>query len=163
MELGQAHNIARGVAALLEPHCHRIAIAGSIRRQKPEVGDIEIVAIPKPYDVGLFESGIATVVNQWPKVKGELPCKYTQRQLPEIKLDLFFATPENWGSILLIRTGNWRFSKHFMGTLLPQHGMRQKDGFVWQGAIKVKTPEEEDMFRLVGMDFVHPCDRELAE
>jgi DNA polymerase/3'-5' exonuclease PolX len=92
MKLEQALEIAEKVKALLAPHCERIEIAGSIRRKKPDVKDIEIVAIPKPFDTGLFESGIATVVNKWQKVKGELPCKYTQRILPEgIKLDLFFC------------------------------------------------------------------------
>ncbi len=92
MELYKTLQIAEKVKAQLAPHCERIEIAGSIRRKKPDVGDIEIVAIPKPYNIGLFESGIATIVKQWEKVKGELPCKYTQRILPEgIKLDLFFA------------------------------------------------------------------------
>lgn len=96
MEYTKAYEIAIRVKELLTPHCERIEIAGSIRRKKPEVKDIEIVAIPKPYDTGLFSSGIATVINEWKKVKGELPCKYTQRILPEgIKLDLFFAEQGN--------------------------------------------------------------------
>ena len=100
MNLSLARSIALNVKAQLAPHCSRIEIAGSVRREKPEVGDIEIVAIPHPYDVGLFASGIATVVEQWPKIRGELPCKYTRRVLPDgIELDLFFATPENWGLI----------------------------------------------------------------
>ena len=116
-----------------------------------------MVAIPKPYDVGLFERGIATVVNRWPKMRGELPCKYTQRRLPDgIALDLFFATPENWGSILLIRTGDWRYSKHFMGTLLRQHGLRQEGGYVRRGDAIVPTPEEEDMYRLTGQQWLAP-------
>lgn len=83
MKLAQALAIAEKVKALLAPHCERIEIAGSIRRKKPDVKDIEIVAIPKPFDTGLFESGMAAVVNQWQKVKWELPCKYTQRILPD--------------------------------------------------------------------------------
>src|SRR5690348_10860398 len=107
MQLEEALKIAERVKAQLEPYCHRIEIAGSIRRKKPEVKDIEIVAFPKHYETGLFESGIATVVNQWSKVKGDLDfdkCKYTQRILPEgIKLDLFFAREFNWGYIYAIR------------------------------------------------------------
>lgn len=110
MILTDALEIANRVKNELAPHCYRIEIAGSIRREKPEVKDIEVVCIPHIYDTGLFESGIATVVNQWEKVKGELEwgkCKYTQRILPEgIKLDLFFATPNNWGLIFAIRTGS---------------------------------------------------------
>lgn len=79
MKHTEAYQIATRIKAELQPHCERIEIAGSIRRNKPEVKDIEIVAIPKPYEIGLFESGIASVVNNWQKVKGELPCKYTQR------------------------------------------------------------------------------------
>ena len=111
MELQAARAIANAAVEQLRPHCERSEIAGSIRRRRPEVGDIEIVASPKPYGTGLFESGIATVVNQWPKVKGELPCKYTQRVLPEgIKLDLFFADETTWGVVYAIRTGSAAFS-----------------------------------------------------
>ena len=42
--------IATRVKAELAPHCEAISIAGSIRRQVPEVNDIEIVCIPKPYN-----------------------------------------------------------------------------------------------------------------
>jgi DNA polymerase/3'-5' exonuclease PolX len=100
MKFRQALEIATKIKDQLSPHCVRCEIAGSIRREKPTVKDIEIVAIPKHYNVGLFESGIAIVVNRWTKIKGELPCKYTQRLLPEgIALDLFFATEQNWGLI----------------------------------------------------------------
>ena len=47
----QALEIAEKTKALLAPHCERIEIAGSIRRLKPFVKDIEIVAIPKPYEI----------------------------------------------------------------------------------------------------------------
>ena len=76
MKYLKAKEIADSVLQKLKPHCERIEIAGSIRRKKANPNDIEIVAIPKPYDVDLFESGIATVVNQWEKVKGRLEGKY---------------------------------------------------------------------------------------
>ncbi len=117
MKLHLALEIANRIKLELEPHCDRIEISGSIRREKPWVKDIEIVAIPKPYETGLFSSGIAPVVEQWKKVKGELPCKYTQRILPEgIKLDLFFAQPDNWGLIYAIRTGSADYSHKVLAT-----------------------------------------------
>ena len=78
----EAQAIAQEVVEQLRPHCERIVVAGSIRRKKSEVGDIEIVAIPKPYSSGLFENGLAKVVNQWKKIKGEMEfrkIKYTQK------------------------------------------------------------------------------------
>ena len=129
MKLRQAKEISDKTLKLLEPHCERIAIAGSIRREKADVGDIEIVAIPKPYDVGLFESGIATVVEKWKKVKGELPCKYTQRILPDgIKLDLFLVKPETWGLQFAIRTGSADFSYKVLASTWSRLGYKSVGG-----------------------------------
>lgn len=44
-----ASKIARRLTQLMAPHCYRVEVAGSVRRQKPEVSDIEIVAHPKKY------------------------------------------------------------------------------------------------------------------
>lgn len=157
MKLEQALKTAEKVKALLTPHCERIEIAGSIRRKKPDVKDIEIVAIPKPFDVGLFQSGIATIVNQWQKVKGELPCKYTQRILPEgIKLDLFFAERGNWGLIYAIRTGSADYSHKVLATEWVKRGYKSEGGYLVANGKQIAVPEEEDLFRLIGVPFIAP-------
>ncbi|GAI69385.1 unnamed protein product, partial [marine sediment metagenome] len=43
MELEKAKVIADTVVKALEPYCERIMVAGSIRRQKPTVRDIDLV------------------------------------------------------------------------------------------------------------------------
>ena len=162
MILPEALPIAEDLVRQLEPHCERLEIAGSIRRRRPEVGDIEIVAIPKPYGVGLFESGIAKVVNQWPKVKGELPCLYTQRVLPQgIKLDLFFATVDNWGLQLAIRTGSADYSHHALAARWSRLGYRSANAILTRGDEVVQVREEEDLFRLIGLPWVPPDKREV--
>lgn len=55
-----AERIAHDLEALLTPSCQRLVIAGSIRRQKADVGDIELVIEPR-YEaieqrVNLFET-----------------------------------------------------------------------------------------------------------
>lgn len=162
MKHAEAYKIATRIKAELAPHCERIEIAGSIRRNKPEVKDIEIVAIPKPYEIGLFESGIASVVNNWQKVKGELPCKYTQRILPDgIKLDLFFATPENWGLIYAIRTGSAEYSHQVLATGWVKKGYKSIDGQLISNGYPVIVREEEDLFRLIGLPFIEPEKRNV--
>lgn len=165
MLLADAKNIANGVVEQLRPHSIRIEIAGSIRREKPEVKDIEICCIPMPYSTGLFEDGLAAVVNQWPKVKGELTygiARYTQRLLPQgIKLDLFFADPGNWGNIFLIRTGDWEFSKKFMGVLLPRNGYKQADGVLKHNDKVIPCPEEADLFLRAGIKYIEPRNRNI--
>src|SRR3972149_1812673 len=46
MKLKQAYGIAGGLVMALRPVCERVEIAGSIRRGKAEVKDIEIVCVP---------------------------------------------------------------------------------------------------------------------
>jgi len=165
MILSQALDIANRVRDQLAPHCQQIEIAGSIRRKRPEVKDIEIVAIPKPYDVGLFASGIATIVQQWPKVKGELPCKYTQRIiLPEkIKLDLFFAEPGNWGLIYAIRTGSADYSHKVLAHSWVVKGYHSKGGWLHKSGRPIAVPTEEHLFKLCGLTYRDPENREHYE
>lgn len=163
MIYSQALEIAQKVKAQLQPHCDRIEIAGSIRRKRAQVKDIEIVAIPKPYDTGLFESGIATVINHWPAVKGTLPCKYTQRMLPEgIAVDIFFAEPDNWGYILAIRTGSADYS-HMLATRWSKKDYHGRNGYLYK--YNHRTPvllrEEQDVFDLVGLPYCSPEKREI--
>lgn len=153
---------AQWLKAQLEPFCERIEIAGSLRRKAEMVGDIELVMIPKPYQTGLFADGIASIVNQWQKVKGELEykkCKYSQRIVDGVKVDLFFAEHSNWGVILLIRTGDWEFSKKMLGYKLRQNGYRCEDGNVIYNGIPISVPEEINMFQRCGVKYIEPENR----
>ncbi len=163
MQLERAREIADRVVALLAPHCDRIEIAGSIRRRKAEVGDIEVVAIPRPYDVGLFASGVASVVDGWAKVRGELPCRYTQRMLPEgIALDLFFARACNWGLIYAIRTGSAEYSHRVLACGWSSRGYKSVGGMLTRNGVPVPVREERDLFALAGVQWVDPDARELV-
>jgi DNA polymerase/3'-5' exonuclease PolX len=119
MKHADALAMAEDALNALKPYCERILIAGSIRRQRHEVKDCELVAIPRRVPGGLFgdefevDPGFVTAVNQWEFVKGQPTGKYAQRVLPGgIKLDLFIATPENWGWQLVIRTGSAEFNEY---------------------------------------------------
>src|SRR5436309_8123113 len=52
--LPEAERIAAAIVADLAPSCARIQVAGSVRRHKEVVGDIELVAIPRYAPAGLF-------------------------------------------------------------------------------------------------------------
>ena len=159
--LEEAERIAEGVRAELLPHCERCEIAGSIRRRRPSVGDIEIVAIPKPYEVDLFASGVAAVCDQWPSVKGRFPCKYTQRVLPDgILLDLFLACPNNWGLIFAIRTGSARFAHKVLACGWSRAGYNADGGMLYHRGVEVPTFEEAAVFAHAGVAWVPPEGRE---
>lgn len=179
MKLYDAQEIAERYRQMLAPHCHpgRCVIGGSLRRERDEIKDIEIICIPKRVLVSVATEGadlfgpaivhpskientnaFVEIVEKWPKVKGDARTgKYTQRVLPEgIKLDLFMVVTDNWGAQLLIRTGNWAYSKWFMGSALRRAGYEMRDGFVHQGDRVIPVLEEVDMFRLAKVQYVEP-------
>jgi DNA polymerase/3'-5' exonuclease PolX len=160
--------IAEKSRAALAPYCHRIEIAGSLRRGKPEVKDIELVAIPKAIPTGLFgdemitDPDLCAAVNQWPAVKGTPQGKYTQRQLPEgIVLDLFMADVENWGLIFAIRTGSAGFSHHVLATGWVKAGYTSRQGYLYRREQRITVREENDLFTLLGIPWVQPEAREV--
>jgi DNA polymerase/3'-5' exonuclease PolX len=111
MDYLEARALAEKVCHQLVPYCEKIKIAGSIRRKKSQVSDIDIVCIPKTKPVkDLFgmishherDPGFINVVNQWEKLKGDAATgKYTQRLIEGHKLEIACATHDNWGNLAL--------------------------------------------------------------
>lgn len=163
----EAYAIALDVLSQLEPHCIRAEIAGSIRRKKPMAGDIEIVAIPKPYSMGgLFDdNGIATVVNKWEKVRGDMEygkTRYTQRILPSgIALDLFFAQEDNWGMTFALRTGSADYSYKVLASTWVSMGYKSVEGYLMRDGKQYPIREEIDLFNLLNLRYVEPEKRNL--
>ena len=141
MLLHDAEKRARWLCDVLSDGAERIEIAGSIRRGKPEVKDIEIVVIPRfEQRAGTGQIGLGAPL---PTVRVNLlservealgsglvqPIKpgthevipwhladdgaYWRIWLPadEVKVDVFLCNPETWGLNYLIRTGSADFSR----------------------------------------------------
>lgn len=169
--LGYAASVADRVRTELLPFCDRCEIAGSIRRRKERVKDIEVVCIPKQVIVPSLLTGaidqelyphhdFVLMVNRWLKVKGKPTGKYTQRMLPEgIPLDLFMATPENWGLIFAIRTGSAEFSHQVLAKGWVRAGYRSEGGVLMRNGTPTFVREERDLFELLGIPWVEPEER----
>ena len=153
MRIEQAQKIADKYVRLLSPYCKRIEIAGSIRRKKAEVGDIEIVCIRNTK----YLAGFVMEVNKLKKIKGSPLGRYTQRELPEeIVLDLFMCRPENWGLMFAIRTGSAEFSHHTLGRAWVRAGYKCDDGMLFKDQRHIPVYEEEDLFKLLGINYIQP-------
>lgn len=177
--LAEALEIAAVVEADLKPHCLRFQIAGSVRRRKPFVSDIEAVAIPATQGAGLFgdipESALYSYLHVHPEryrfIKGDhADGRYHQLWLPEweMQLDLFLASADNWGITLVVRTGDalfcqalltrWKYLHHIPADQPGSVGGR----LVTAAGLEVPTPEEEDVFRLLQIRPVLPEERRDA-
>jgi DNA polymerase/3'-5' exonuclease PolX len=172
----KAHTIAMALVHKFAPYCQHINIAGSVRRCKPEVGDIEIVAIPKSERVPLNLFGEMTTISPlqafirdgiksgvWGKIKGG--DKYVQLALPEgINLDLFLVTPPaEYGVIMLLRTGPADFNKWLVtskrkGGRMPSNAV-MVDGAIYVNGHRVPMPNELDAMNFFGIGWIDPQDR----
>jgi DNA polymerase/3'-5' exonuclease PolX len=125
MNLQTAIKYSTRIVEILSPHCSRIEVAGSIRRRRPDVNDIEIICESKKIfnqtdlfgggqfliDPG-FENALPTFMSSL--IKGHLDGRYMQMYLKtpgsDIKLDLFMPEPDDYYRILAIRTGSRDYS-----------------------------------------------------
>lgn len=75
-----------------------------------------------------------------------------------LKMDVFLCTPQNWGAILLIRTGSAQFSQALV-THARNVGRSCHEGHFTKNCRAVDTPEERDVFDMLGLEYVEPAAR----
>lgn len=173
MILEEAEALAEHYKHQLEFVCERIEIAGSVRRQKPEVHDIELVAIPKleaSKDMFGQQTGTVNLLDIYcddfcTMVKNGH--RYKQIKTPGINIDLFIVLPPaQWGVIFTLRTGPAEFSHRIVtakkfGGNLPSN-CQVKDGGVYKTDEPIQfitMPEEIDFLNFLGLGWIEPKDR----
>lgn len=125
-ELHGATAAGTEICEMMDRGCERLIIAGSIRRQKPTVGDIEILYVPRlvpaKQSLDLFAPAFDNMADQ--EIAALEAGGFLTRRLningsetfgPKIKLmehaesgipvDLFATTVASWWSYLVCRTG----------------------------------------------------------
>jgi DNA polymerase/3'-5' exonuclease PolX len=180
----EALAVAERVVAALRPGCDRIEIAGSLRREARDVGDIEIVARPKTHKEpsGLFFEVDAEVSDLDPLVdrlvaSGEYERllgkdRYTKlrHRASGLQVDLFTVRPPaQWGVIHTIRTGPAAYSQ-WLVTEARRRGFHVREGALHRGSLGcgsascevIDTPEEHDLFAALGMRWPRPVERGRA-
>ena len=171
MKLQKAKAIAEELKELLAPACERVEIAGSIRRRKPEVNDIELLCIPK-YMVGVdqLDRQIGALLVQ--RILGFRLNKRGSRvygpknklmvHIPSgIGVDIFSADEQCWPVALVVRTGGERTNKEIAPRAI-ERGMRfhaYGRGFTLSDGSELVCKSEEDVFRAVGLRYIEPWER----
>lgn len=176
IDLKEAQEVATKVFHHLKPAMDRLQVAGSIRRMKPVVGDVELVGITSSRDklLKLIEDIGQTIK---PSVPGVIPwtprvdARYIRVRLDQgINLDLFLARPENWGGLLMMRTGSatgpdGNMYNGFVPSMFGRFKRMSGGGRMTDCMPTMPTgeqlwvPEEQDFFDLLEMDFVPPEER----
>jgi len=158
MRLEQARQIANNIKKILTPYCDRIEIAGSIRRGKPIVHDIDIVLIEKPEAALIMPSILATIgtlTQNGSKIKRVL---YHEE---DIFIDIYFATPASWSTLLLIRTGS-KENNIRLATIAKRKGWQLKangDGLFNNHGDRIAGDTEESIYQVLDIPYQEPYER----
>jgi DNA polymerase (family 10) len=160
MNLPQAEAVANEVMDRLRPCCSKIAVAGSVRRKKGWVNDIDIVCIPS--NQGAF---LAAVHSLGAKVK-EGPAIMSRRLPVGIDVEFYIANEITWATLLLIRTGSKEHNIKLCslakrkGMVLHADGRGLYHAEAGNPEFRLLCPTEADIFKHLGMEWVKPEDRE---
>ncbi len=135
----------------------RIMYAGSLRRFKETVGDIDILAVAE--DGGRvidFFVGLPDVqeILAHGDTKGSVILK--QRN---IQVDLRVVPEESFGAALQYFTGSRQHNIH-LRTIAREKGLKISEYGIFRGTEKLGGEREEDIYEILGMQFIPPEMRE---
>lgn len=155
MKLQEALMLANEVMERLWPHCQHIEVAGSMRRQKAEVKDIDFVLIPS--NPGQLSHEIDHL--GLPVLDGE---KLRRINYKGAQVDLYYATPQTWATLLLIRTGSVK-SNIRLCSLAKKRGWHlaaSGDGLFNEKGERIAGDSEESIYEALGLEYKEPWQRE---
>lgn len=169
LQFADAYRLAERLTRELAPVTRRSKTAGSLRRRRSDVGDIEIVVEPLERElIGATEpdlDAIRQVASKWGQMSGgNRMITVRLREPAGFKVELYIVTPPaNWNCILAIRTGPARLGAEVMRRLNGR-GYEHTRGHITRrdtGQI-VPVPDEETFFALAGLPCLPPSRRDSA-
>lgn len=178
----QALAVASELQAVLEPVCQpgRCVIAGSLRRGKAEVGDVELLFIGRKDTMreGLFDvtevDRAMLAIDRLLEI-GVLAKRLSKTGTPAwgeknrlavhvasgIPVDLFSTDENCWHCALVIRTGGKEMNRQLaMGALRRERNLNAYGaGVTLNSGTVIRAESEEHLFELCGLAYRKPEDR----
>jgi DNA polymerase (family 10) len=158
--LGVALPIARGIVTQMRAQCKtldKLEVAGSIRRWKSTIGDMDFLATATDVNEVLDCFVILPIVG---RVDGRGANKATVLLNNGLQVDLYVMDPKYYYSLLQHFTGSrdhniaLRDRAIKMGLKLNEYGLHRADG------TSLEIKDEADIYRALGLDWMPPEMRE---
>jgi DNA polymerase (family 10) len=152
MTRDQADAVVARATSVLTPG--KFEVAGSYRRGKSTVGDIDIVTMEPPQAVNARARTIADEIIMAGNEKTSIRCMGQQ-------VDFRFTEPGSFGAMLLYLTGSKEFNIRLRGIAiekglkLNEYGLEERAG----GGLHT-FPDEASLFAYLGLPFIPPEIRE---
>ncbi|WP_436757338.1 DNA polymerase/3'-5' exonuclease PolX [Streptosporangium sp. V21-05] len=153
MHTGTAMDLAERVVASL-PGAERIAYAGSLRRMKDTVGDIDVLVVGPESLMDDFKAQpyVAEVVASGEK-------KTSIRTAQGVQVDLRLVPAESWGAAMMYFTGSKEHTVH-LREIIVKKGWKLSEYGLFDGDRVIAAATEEEVFEALGMEWIPPTLRE---
>lgn len=130
----------------------KISVAGSVRRMKETIGDVDILAVSKkPDKVMDFFVSLPEVVKVWSKG----PTRSSIRVKDGFDIDLRVVPEKSYGSALQYFTGS---KEHNIATrrIAISKGLKLNEYGVFKGQKMIAGKTEEQVYKAIGLNFIPP-------
>lgn len=155
--LSMALKVVREVIKPLSSVSESISPAGSLRRMKETIGDIDILATGKK-----TEDIINTFVRQ-PYVKDIIAKGDTKASVrtsyEDLQVDLRVVEKESWGAALLYFTGSKAHNIKLRG-IAKERGLKISEYGVFKGTKRIAGRTEQEVYKTLGIPWIPPEIRE---
>jgi len=156
--LGEILPIAREVEEKLKAlkWVKRVDIAGSLRRKKETIGDVDFLVISdEPEKVMDFFVGLPGVVKVW----GKGSTKASVRMKEGFDMDVRVLPAKSYGAALQYFTGS---KEHNIATrkLAMDKGLKLSEYGLFRGKKMIAAEREEDVYKMLGLPWIAPELRE---
>lgn len=153
----QAGFIAAGYMLQLKPYSSRLALAGSYRRGRDEVGDMDILFIPNPR---IMARPIISKLMLTAKVVYMNGTDRWSFLSPEgLQIDIVSTTEESWGACLQYFTGSRDHNISLRG-LAKRRGLVLNEYGLWRDGERIAGRDEGDIYKGLGLRWLPPKFRE---
>jgi len=139
------------------PLVERAEVAGSLRRGRETIGDVDLLVTSKNSPKALLE------ISRLPEVTRVLAVGPTRATLllDTIQVDIRAVASESFGAALQYFTGSKRHNTH-VRAIARRHGLKVNEYGVFRGEKRLGGAGEEEVYRLLGMPWIAPELREDA-
>jgi DNA polymerase (family 10) len=154
-------NVARDTAIplvdALAPLSDRVAYAGSLRRMRETIGDIDILATADSEEQA--ERIMAAFRDLAPEVIVSGPTKTSVRTADGLQVDLRVVKPEVWGAALQYFTGSQAHNVAVRQIAVRQ-GLKLSEYGLFRDEELIASETEDEVYRALGLDWIEPTLRE---
>jgi DNA polymerase/3'-5' exonuclease PolX len=164
LDLREAEITASQIKVAVEPLCELIEVAGSIRRQKSKVHDIDFVVVAKNNVEWQKINEKLRQLKAKPNCSGDSVIKaFVPCQDGFFQVDFYRAKPSTFGIHLLVRTGSADHNMWLAGCAFSKDmRLKYSEGLIKEG-VAVAGEIERGVFDALDLPCPLPSEREIVD